>query len=268
MARTNQLMIPQVWRLPEPDVCKTIQHSCLIRLTSANKRVLSLSKMLVPAFCTVPQTKKSFYSAHKGIDKRCKMALIVPNFNVHWVSNLGVRQLSSLRGEARPKIDSHPLGPGIGDRRSPGLSCSRSGWFKAVQENKRKVEKDMRRTSLLFVLVAFLGACQYCRAQSGCSDDTDQEDGGCQKSRCSVSCSGGGGVGLIQSSVPANEPIIRTLHEVEMRIAELKMSTSHGNLKDGLAESKILEQQQVHLPAITAEIFSLDAREFIWRRTL
>jgi len=264
----NQLMIPQVWRLPEPDVCKTIQHSCLIGLTFANKRILSLSKMLVPEFCTLLQAKKSFYSTHKGIDKRCKMALIVPNFNVCWVR-------TSVLGKSRPyeerlvqKKDSHPLGPGTGDRRSPGLSCSRSGWFKAVQENKRKVGKDMRRTSLLFVLAAFLGACQYCFAQSDCYDSTDQEEGDCLKSRCSVSCSGGSGVGLIQSSVPANELQIRILRQVEMQIAKLKISTSDGNPKDGLAESKVLEQQQVRLPATSSEMFSLDTQKFIWRRTL
>jgi hypothetical protein len=133
-------MIPRIWSSPEPDVCKPLQLLCLIRLTSANKRVLSLLNLPVSDSCTLRQAQKNSHSVHKDIDKLFKIALIVPNFNVFRFSSRVVGQISSFLGELCPKIDSHPLGPGIGHGRSPGLSCSRSGWFKAVQEVKNKIK--------------------------------------------------------------------------------------------------------------------------------
>jgi hypothetical protein len=114
LARTNQLMIPQVWRSPGPDVCKTIQHLCLIKLISANKWVLSLAKMPVSEPCGLQEAKKGFHSAHKDIDKCCKIVLIVRKFK-HLLGFEPRSWTNLVFTEVRPKIDPHPLGPGTGD---------------------------------------------------------------------------------------------------------------------------------------------------------
>jgi len=141
LARTNQVMIPQVWRSPEPDVCKTIQHSCLIRLTSVNNGILSLSKLPVPKFCTLPQARKNVRGVNKDIDKHCKIALIVPNSNVFWVSNLGVGQISSLgRGLSKDKFPP-PWALVQEFVRAPGLSRQPFRLVQVVQEIKNKAKE-------------------------------------------------------------------------------------------------------------------------------
>jgi len=127
----------------------------------------------------------------------------------------------------------------------------------------------MRRASLLFILAALIGASQNSHAQ--CTDDTDQDDGLCQKSRCTVICSGGGGITLSLESEPQIKAL--PLRERQMQIGKLRMSTLDrnaldGNPKDDLTESKKFDERQIPSPADNSEPLPLDVQESIRRRTL
>jgi len=207
LARTNQLMIPQVWRSPGPDVCKTIQHLCLIKLISANKWVLSLAKMPVSDSCGLQQAKKGFHSAHKDIDKCCKIVLIIRKFKcfLGFEPRSWTKSRPCWRGSSKDK--SPP--PWARYRRYKHLGCRTAVRANSSspknQEGKRsrsnsRTRNDMRRLGLLLVFVLVCGIGQYLHATS-CVDETDQEGGECKTSTCALPCDqtlGGGGIGGVQ----------------------------------------------------------------------